>query len=171
MPRGKDKPKPRRKSFLERMKDRLREAAGLGRVLVNEPGAFPGELGRVFLRFVRTLWQARGGGLYACGFIITFLWLEAKTLVEEVAASTSLAGFFTEQFFEFIFRFTVQSVVNTVGAFIWPVYVIQLSPMWGGIGLAALWILFPRFVEPRLTRWLFQEEGETPASQEGTRRQ
>lgn len=140
------------------MRNRLRETVNLGRVLVTEPRAFPGEVGRVFKRFLRTLWDAHGGGLYACGFVITFLWLEATTLVDEVVSSTSVASFFTDQFFEFLFRFTVQSLVNTFGALIWPVYLLQMSPLWGAAILGVLYVAFPRYLKGPLTRWLFHDQ-------------
>jgi hypothetical protein len=146
------------------MRNRLRETANLGRVLVTEPRAFPGELGRVFRRFVRSVWHARGGGLYACGFVVTFLWLEATTVVDEVASATSLGSFLSDQLFEFLFRFTIQSLQNTIGAFLWPVYVLQMSPVWGGATLAALYILFPRYIKEPLTQWLFRGDDDDEAS-------
>jgi hypothetical protein len=159
-----DQPKTERKkeTFLEGLENRLRETANLGHVLATEPRAFPGALGRVLKRFVRTVWNARGGGLYACGFVVTFLWLEATTFIGELVASGSLASFVSEQLIEFILRFTVQSLTNTVLAFIWPVYVIQFSPIWGGIALAALYILFPRYLKEPLTKWLFHDADEKP---------
>ena len=155
-----DKPKTgrRKETFVEGLKNRLRETANLGHVLVTEPRAFPAAFGRVLKRFVRTVWNARGGGLYACGFVVTFLWLEATTLIGELVSSTSLASFFTDQLFEFIFRFTVQSLQNTIAAFIWPVWLIQLSPLWGGLLLAALYFVFPRYLKEPLTKWLFRDD-------------
>lgn len=162
MRRKRDKPERRKETFLKGLENRLREAANLGRVLATEPRAFPGALGRVLKRFVRTIWNARGGGLYACGFVITFLWLEATTFVGELVASGSLAAFVTGQLIEFVVRFTVQSLTNTLLAFIWPVYVIQLSPLWGAIALAALYVLFPLYIKEPLARWLFDDADEKP---------
>lgn len=163
MKKDQAKEKRQKESFLTGMANRAREAMGLGRVLVTEPRAFPGALGKVFKRSVRTLWQARGGGLYACGFVVTFIWLEITTLFEEIASSTSLAGFFSEQFFELILRFTIESLQNTIGAFLWPVYLIQLSPVWGGAILGALYLAFPRYIKEPLTRWLFHDDEQTTA--------
>lgn len=157
-----DKPgtKPKKETFLEGMENRLREAAGLGRVLVQEPRAFPGAAQRTFKRFVRGLWEARGGGMYACGFVVTFLWLEAATLVNEVATSGSFASFLSEEIRDFILRFTVQSLENTILAFIWPAWFIMQSPILGAASLAALWLVFPRFIKPTVTRWLFDDDEE-----------
>ncbi len=154
------KEKPPKESFLEGLGNRLRETANLGHVLATEPRAFPGAAGRVLKRFVRTVWNARGGGLYACGFVVTLLWLETTTLIGEVASSTSLASFVTDQVLEFIFRFTVQSLLNTLFAFIWPVWLIGMSPLWGGLLLAALYFAFPRYINGPLTEWLFRDDEE-----------
>ncbi|HET6628965.1 MAG TPA: hypothetical protein VFG91_04255 [Woeseiaceae bacterium] len=162
MPEDKPKTERHKETFLESLESRLRETANLGHVLATEPRAFPGAIGRVLKRFVRTLWNARGGGLYACGFVVTFLWLEATAFVGQLVASGSLAGFLSSQLFEFVVRFTVQSLTNTVLAFIWPVYLIQLSPLWGGIALAALYVLFPLYIKDPLTNWLFHDDDETP---------
>jgi hypothetical protein len=166
---GEAKPKRRRESFVKRTGDRVRDAAGLGRLAFEQPRSLPGELGRRFKRFVRALFRARGGGLYACGFVVTFLWLEATTLVGQVASSSSLAAFLAEELLEFLFRFAVQSLVNTVLAFIWPVFVIELSPVYGAVALGALYLLFPRFIQPHIDRWLFddEEEGATGESPQG----
>ena len=170
---SKDTPrdKPRKETFVEGLESRLRETANLGHVLVTEPRAFPGAFGRVLKRFARTVWDARGGGLYACGFVVTFLWLEATTLIGELVSSTSLASFFTDQLFEFIFRFTVQSLQNTVAAFIWPLWVIEMSPLWGGLLLAALYFVFPRYIKGPLSEWLFRddEDRELPVEEAPSR--
>ena len=150
----------KKETFVEGLENRLRETANLGHVLVTEPRAFPHAFGRVLKRFARTVWNARGGGLYACGFVVTFLWLEATTLIGELVSSTSLASFFTDQLFEFIFRFTVQSLQNTVAAFIWPLWVIEMSPLWGGLLLAALYFAFPRYIKEPLSEWLFRDDVE-----------
>ena len=107
--------------------------------------------------------MARGGGLYACGFVLTFLWLEVSTLADEIADADSVSSFFTEQLFEFVLRFSVQSIQNTVQAFLWPVPIIQWSPLWGGAILGATYLLFSRFIKGPLTAWLF---GDVPQNEE-----
>ena len=106
-------------------------------------------------RAFRAVWSARGGGLYACGFVLTFLWLEITTFFSEVAAANSVGEFVSEQLFEFVIRFTVQSIQNTVSAFIWPVAIIQWSPAWGGLILGGMYFVFAKFVKHRLEGWLF----------------
>jgi hypothetical protein len=166
---GKSTSKPPKETFLERTGHRLKDAAGLGRLAFEQPRAVPGELRRRFKRFLRALWDARGGGLYACGFVITFLWLEASTIVGEIASSSSLASFVTDELIEFVFRFSVQSLVNTILALVWPAYVIDWSPAWGGAALVALYFIFPRFIKPTITRWLFDGDSQVEEPQEEPR--
>jgi len=63
----KEKTRSRRKrdkqAFVTRMSNNVKETAGLGSLLINEPKAFPGALLQVFKRGFRNVWHARGGGL------------------------------------------------------------------------------------------------------------
>lgn len=147
----------KKRSFAEGIRSRVRETVGLGRILVNEPRSFPGELGVVLKRFLRSLWNARGGGLYACGYVVTFVWLEVRTIAGELIASESALSFVTEQFIETFFRLISESFVNSILAFIWPAFVLHWSPLWGAVLLAVLYFAFPRYIKPPLTRWLFDE--------------
>jgi len=140
------------------MRARVRETVGLGKTLVNEPKSFPGELRLVVKRFLRTLWNARGGGLYACGYLVTFVWLEIRTIGGELLASESALAFVTEQFIETFFRLISESFVNSILAFVWPAFLLQWSPLWGALLLAVLYLAFPRYIKPPLTRWLFDED-------------
>lgn len=136
----------------------------LGRVLVNEPRAFPGALGKVAKRSVRTLWDARGGGLYACGFVLTFIGLEIRSLFDGIVSSSGAGAFFGEQLFQIFFRFTIDSLQNTMLAFLWPAFAIEWSPMWGGAMLAVLYVVFPRFIKKRVESWLFHDDDTPPAA-------
>jgi small-conductance mechanosensitive channel len=150
----------KKRSFGERIRSRVRETVGLGKTLVNEPKSFPGELWLVLKRSLRTLWDARGGGLYACGYVIAFVWLEIKAIAGELLASESALSFVTQQFAETIFRLISDSFVNSILAFVWPAFVLDWSPMWGAILLGVLYFAFPRYLKPLLNRWLFDDEPE-----------
>lgn len=149
-------------SFVQGMRNRVRAMRDLGTMLVNEPRAFPGETSRLLKRSLRKLWNARGGGLYACGYLVTFIWLEIKTIGGEIIASDSALSFVTEQFFEIFFRLLSESFVNSILAFIWPAFLLQWSPLWGLAILVALYFIFPRFIKPVLTKWLF--DGNQPTT-------
>lgn len=150
-------------SFVQGIRNRVREMLGLGTLLVNEPSAFPGETGRLLKRSLRKLWNARGGGLYASGYVVTFILLEIKTIGGEIVGSDSALSFITEQFFEMFFRLLSESFVNSILAFIWPALVLQWSPLWGIGILVALYFVFPRFIKPTLTKWLF-DDNESPTA-------
>ncbi|MDH3439614.1 MAG: hypothetical protein OEM63_02590 [Gammaproteobacteria bacterium] len=152
------KPKPKKPSFRERMVEHGRDAKHLGKTLKDEPESFPREVGGIVRRSLRRVWDARGGGLYACGFVITFLYLETKMLVTDIAEAESVGGFFTEQATEMVFRYMGESIQNTVQAFIWPVKVIQLDPEYGIVALVAAFFLFDRFLKTRIEKWLFDDD-------------
>jgi hypothetical protein len=155
---AKKKNKKKKDSFVVRMKKRGREFMSLGRILVNEPKQFPRALLNVIRRSFRTVWDARGGGLYACGYVLTFIWLEIWMLVDDILAAESISGFFGEQIFEILFRYLGESLQNMIAAFMWPVYIIEISPPWGLGILVAMFVAFPRWIKQPLEQWLFHDD-------------
>ena len=145
------------------MKRRGREFMALGKILTNQPKRFPHALLNVFRRSFRTVWDARGGGLYACGYVLTFIWLEIKMFIDDILSAESIGGFFGEQIFEIFFRYLGESLRNMISAFIWPVHIIEISPPWG-IGIFVVMCLsFGRWVKQPLEHWLFHDD-EMPSS-------
>lgn len=145
--------KKKKRKFLQGVRERLWVVYDLGRTLFENPGAFPGRLKIEFLNWTRATWNARGGGFYACGFVVTFVILEIKLLFTELF--TSAGGFIVEQILQILLRFTVDSLVNTLLALIWPAIVLSISPLWGTVGLAVGYLTFSRFIKQPLTRLLF----------------
>lgn len=139
------------------MANRGREVADLGRTLGNEPKAVPGKLLHIVRRSVRTIWDARGGGFYACGFVITFIVLEIRMLLEDVVSAEGVGDFFSEQLFEMFFRYFTESFVNSIKSFIWPLFVMQFRPPVGIIALIAGYFLFSRVLKSHLEDWLFED--------------
>lgn len=152
------KTKQKKPSFTARMAERGRDAKKLGKTLKDEPKAFPREVGGIVRRTLRRVWDARGGGLYACGFVATFLYLETRMLVTDIAEAESVGGFLGEQASEMVFRYIGESFANTVQAFIWPVKLIQLDPEWGIAILIAAFFLFDRFLKAKIEEWLFHDD-------------
>ncbi len=159
MPDAKKKNKKKKDSFVVRMKKRGREFMSLGRILVSEPKRFPRALLNLIRRSFRTVWDARGGGLYACGYVLTFIWLEIWMLVDDILSAESISAFFGEQIFEILFRYLGESLQNMIAAFMWPVFVIQISPPWGLGILVAMFMAFPRWIKQPLEHWLFHDDG------------
>jgi hypothetical protein len=100
----------------------------------------------------------RGGGLYAVGFAARVIFREVRTLVSEISESSSVGEFLSEQLIEFVFRFAMTSIMNTVEALIWLVYVIELSPPFGAIGLGIAFLVFTNYLKKPIERWLFPED-------------
>ncbi len=112
---------------------------------------------RWFRRWFTKVWKVRGGGLYACGYAITFVALEVTTVVSELAESTSIGNFLSEQLVEFIFRFASDSMVNLLMALMWPVFVVQWQPPFGAIGLCLAYIAFAKYLKKPISDWLLPE--------------
>ncbi len=98
------------------------------------------------------MWDLRGGGLYACGFAITFVWLEAGSIIDDIR---DVGLLFDGQIVSFFLNFIIDSFANTLSAFLWPVSVLEFAPPWGAIGLGIAFWLFPIHVKPRIESWLF----------------
>lgn len=145
-------------SFVVRMKRRGREFVDLGRTLVNEPRKFPGALLRLLRRSLRTVWDARGGSLYACGYVVTFIWLEITMFIGDIVTADSVGGFFGAQLFELFFRYFSESLGNMIMAFIWPVFIIQIAPPWGAIGFGLAYATFDRLFKKPIENWLIHDE-------------
>jgi len=119
-----------------------------------------------FRRWFAKVWKVRGGGFYALGFVVTFIYLEVRTIAGEFIESSSLASFFTEQLVEFVFRFAIDSLINTAYSFIWPVYWVQWQPPFGAIALGIGYIVFAKFVKKHVTDWLFPDGEPAEPEQE-----
>jgi len=159
--------KPKKPSFFKRMANRGREFLALGRILADEPREFPAALLRVLKKSFRTVWEARGGGLYACGFVITFVYLEIRMFFVDIYEAESVSGFFSEQASELIFKYIGQSFQNTISAFMWPVHIIQINPPYSVAVLAGMFVIFSFLIKEPLERWLFDDD-ESSADEKST---
>ena len=84
-------------------------------------------------------------------------------LVDDILSAESISGFFGEQLFEILFRYLGESLQNMIAAFMWPVFVIQISPPWGLGILVTMFVVFPRWIKQPLEHWLFQGD-QLPSS-------
>ena len=156
--RTKKPPKEKKPGFGRRLRNRARTLGELGSDAVHQPRVIPGKAHGWFRHWAGRVWRLRGGGLYACGFIVTFLYLEIVTIFGDVAESSGVIDFLATELFEFFFRFVIESLMNTINAFIWPVYVIAFAPPWGMIGLGAAFVLFDRVIKKPVEEYLFRDE-------------
>ncbi|MBT8092412.1 MAG: hypothetical protein KJN77_05190 [Gammaproteobacteria bacterium] len=150
--------KAKRRTISQRVGDSARLVGEIGDDLVNRPGVLPGKAHGWFRTWSGKVWKVRGGGLYAVGYALTFLFLEVRAIFSEISEARGVVDFFTNQIVEFVFRFLSESLVNMISAFLWPVYLIELWPPYGLILLAALFILFPLVLKKPIERWLFGSE-------------
>ena len=107
-----------------------------------------------FRRWFRKVWKLRGGGLYACGFAISFVILEIGSLADDVLG---IGAVFSGQAIEFAINFILDSFMNTIYSFVWPVYVVQLAPPWGAIGLGIAFFSFSSYLKKPIEGWLFAD--------------
>jgi hypothetical protein len=111
----------------------------------------------LFRAWFAKVWKVRGGGLYAVGWAVTFAYLEITTIVGEILEADGIVDFFTSQLMEFFLRFMSDSVLNMIQAFMWPVEIVQWQPPVGAIALGAAFVIFPTYVKPHITAWLFPD--------------
>ncbi len=97
----------------------------------------------------------RGGGLYACGFAITFIILETASIIDDVKEFGLL---FNGEIVAFFLNFIIDSLQNTWKSFAWPMYVVQFASPWGAIGLGVAFWLFPIYVKKHVEAWLFSDD-------------
>ena len=108
------------------------------------------------------VWNVRGGGLYAVGWAATFVYLEVTTVLSEIIEAEGIVDFFTSQIVEFFVRFMGESISNMIQAFMWPVAIVQWKMPVGAILLGLAFAIFPIYVKPHITAWLFPDgEDET----------
>ncbi len=108
----------------------------------------------------------RGGGLYAVGYALTFVFLEVRTVISEIAGAESIGDFFSNQLFEFVFRFLGDSLRNMIQAFMWPVEIVTLAPPLGAIGLGIAFLVFDKVLRGPIEQWLADGKVTDPSVQE-----
>jgi hypothetical protein len=79
--------------------------------------------------------------------VIAFLVLEAGSLTSSVGNS-SVSGFVTAQAIQYVLRFSVESILNTVLALVWPIHLLTWLGGYGLIVLAAGYAIFELGVRP-----------------------
>ncbi len=156
-------PKTKRRPLGKRISDGARAVGELGQDIVKQPGVLPGKAHGWFRNWFGRVWKVRGGGLYACGYAATFIFLEVRTIVSEVAESESIGQFFSEQLIEFFFRFFGETLSNMIHAFIWPVEIVTWWPPYGAIGLGLAFVAFNRFLRKPVEQFLQGDSGDSEA--------
>lgn len=144
----------------KRLSDRVREAGRYGREEFSRKGSIPDKAHGLFRGWLRKVWQSRGGGFYALGFAVTFLYLEINDILFDDIPTLATINVLSADIADFIIDFVIDTFMNTMAAFMWPVWLIQWQSPWGIGLLVAGFALFPKFVQKPVENWLF--EGQPP---------
>jgi hypothetical protein len=148
-----------RKPLGRRLGEGLRATGEFSRDALQRPGSIPDKAHGAFRTWFRRVWDVRGGGLYAVGFAIAFLIFEITEIVtDDIPQFIAMNNVFSSEIVGFGIQFIIDTMVNFVKALIWPVYVVTLWPPAGAIALAVAFLLFPRYVKPRVERYLFHDQ-------------
>ena len=153
--------KPRsaeRRTVGQRIGDGARLIREVSDDLIKRPGVLPGKAHGWFRTWFAKVWKVRGGGLYAVGYALTFVYLEVRSMISEITEAEGVVDFFTGQFIEFFIRFMSESFVNMIQAFMLPVSLIQAWQPFGAIALGLMFFVFPLVLKKPLERWLFGDE-------------
>jgi len=152
-----------RKSLGRRVGENLRAAGELGRDALQRPGALPDRAHGWFRNWFRKVWDVRGGGLYAVGFAVAFLYFEIHELfADDIPRFIALNSVFSSEIVGFGIQFFVDSMLNFVRALAWPAYIALAWPPVGAIALGVAFILFPRTLKKPIERWLFEDDAGAP---------
>lgn len=107
-----------------------------------------------FKRFAAKLWASHGGGLYGFGYMLTFIWLELRTLTSEFGEADGVVDFVAGQFLERFFKVAIESFMNSIKALMWPVIVITEYQLAGIVAIVVVAAAYKRFVHHRIAAML-----------------
>ena len=97
--------------------------------------------------------------MYAVGYILTFLYFEIRSVGVDIVDFFG-TNLLSSELFGFLIGIVVDSFTNMVKALMWPVYIIQINPIYGGIALGLAFAFFPKYLKKPLEKQLFGEERE-----------
>ena len=126
---------------------------------MTRPGSVPDRAHGAFRSWFRKVWDVRGGGLYAVGFAVAFLFFEIREIVfDDIPQFIAINNFASSEIVEFGIQFIVDTMMNFVRALAWPAFVATFAPPVGAIALGVAFMLFPRYLKPYVERYLFGDE-------------
>ena len=163
---------PPKKSFGRRFEEGVQAAGDLGRTAVNRPRELPRHAEGLLRRWFREVWSVRGGGLYATGFAIAFLYLEIIEIVTDDIPTLFTTNLLSGAVVGLIIDFIVDTFINFITALMWPAFVALFAPPWGAIGLGLAFVVFDRYLRKHVEEWLDRDDepvqaADPPPSQPG----
>ena len=154
--------KPPRKRLGRRMGEHLDAIGSLGNTAMNRPRELPRHAEGMLRRWFKNVWAVRGGGLYAVGFAVTFLYLEIVEILTDDLPALFTINILSSEIFELILSFIVDTFLNFLTALIWPAFVVTFAAPWGAIGLGIAFVAFNQFLKAPVERWLESDEPTAP---------
>jgi len=140
-------PKKPRGHWLRR---RLEKSVGTVRGIVAEPRS----VGTMLHDGLLKMWRTRGGGFYGLGYLVCFIVLEVHAFVGNFEGGNDVVTMVVQEVVQFVFRFTAQSFLNSLLAFLWPAFVLDYLKGWGVALIGVGWIMFDRWAKPQIDAWL-----------------
>ena len=147
MPRRRKSKKRNKPHWLRR---RIDQSVGTVRTVVAEPRS----IGTMLHDGLLKIWRTRGGGFYGLGYVACFVILEVRAFIGNFEGDGDPMTMVLQEVAGFVFRFTAQSFLNTLLAFLWPAFVIEYLQGWGILLVGAGWVVFDRWMKPRINAWL-----------------
>jgi len=115
-------------------------------------------------RGLAKIWSTGGGGFYGLGYLITFIVYEIRLLAREFAGADGIVDFVAEQLVERVFRIAIDSLGNSIKAFLWPIRVLSDYELWGVAALVIGWAVYTYFLHERIVDYLgFDPKAERQA--------
>jgi len=149
-------PPEKKPTLAKRVRARARALGELGSDAVNQPRVLPAKAHGWFRDWFRTVWRLRGGGLYACGVALAFLFFEIREFIlEDIGQFIAMGSIFSGELIRFAISFVIDTFINSIKALLWPAYVVGLWPPYGVIALGVAFFLFPRYLKKPIEHWLF----------------
>jgi hypothetical protein len=144
------------------LRQRLQDFLTTSRSVIAEPRS----VGPMLRDGLLKLWRTRGGGFYGLGYVICFVVLEIRMFAGDALQSDGVVSFVVMEALGIVFRFTVQSFLNTLLAFGWPVFVLDALNGWGIVAIGVGWFVFDRWAKPRINVWLAERGADEGNEQE-----
>lgn len=154
MARSDKKKRPPKKPIGRRVGESIDAIGVIGKTAVERPRELPRHAEGLLRRWFRNVWAVRGGGLYAVGFGVTFLYLEIIEIVTDDIPTLFTINMLSGDVIEYVISFVIDTFMNFVTALIWPVPVLSFAPPWGAVGLGVAFVVFNRFLKEPVERWL-----------------
>jgi hypothetical protein len=132
----------------EKLQERFVRHSRIARRVARKPSvAFP-----LLRDWLIALWATKGGGFYGLGYVATLVTLETISFEQDATkAASSVSGvesFVVSQAIQYITRFGVDSIMNTIRAVVWPAYLFDWLRLPGVIAFVAGAMAFERVVRP-----------------------